>query len=58
MKPDVLIPLRIAVGLMVFQQLSGINAVMFYTAPIFESAGYGATDAYKPPIFVGLVQVS
>lgn len=29
-------PLLISMGLMLFQQMSGINAVMFYTVDIFE----------------------
>ncbi|KAG6415351.1 hypothetical protein SASPL_122762 [Salvia splendens] len=32
--------LMIAVGLMVFQQLGGINGVSFYTSSIFEAAGF------------------
>ncbi|XP_062018549.1 sugar transporter ERD6-like 7 isoform X2 [Rosa rugosa] len=33
----------IAVGLMVFQQLGGINGVCFYVSDIFEQAGFSST---------------
>lgn len=48
--------LVICLGLMVFQQVSGINAVMFYAVTIFEKAG----SSLKPEIatiIVGVVQV-
>merc|ERR1712232_1541143 len=31
----------IALGLLIFQQLSGVNAIMMYTAQIFQQAGMG-----------------
>lgn len=37
--PACLKPLLILIGLMFFQQMSGINAVIFYAAGIFEAAG-------------------
>jgi facilitated trehalose transporter len=37
-------PLAISVGLMFFQQMSGINAVIFYTVSIFRMAGSSVDD--------------
>ncbi|KAL1491479.1 hypothetical protein ABEB36_012072 [Hypothenemus hampei] len=48
--------LFICFGLMVFQQLSGVNAVIFFLSPIFESAG-GSIRADYGSIVVGVVQV-
>lgn len=42
--------------LMFFQQFSGINAVIFFTVPIFKSAG-STMDANVCAIIVGVVQV-
>jgi facilitated trehalose transporter len=47
-------PLLISVGLMFFQQLSGINAVIFYTVTIFRMAGSTIEDNLAA-IIVGLV---
>lgn len=46
----------IALALMFFQQFSGINAVIFFTVPIFKSAGSNI-DPSICAIIVGVVQV-
>ncbi|KAL1820812.1 hypothetical protein DCAR_0417161 [Daucus carota subsp. sativus] len=37
-------PLMIGIGLLVFQQLTGINGVLFYSSTIFESAGISSSN--------------
>lgn len=48
--------LIIAFGLMLFQQLSGVNAIIFYSGSIFEAAG-SAMDSNVATIIVGVMQV-
>lgn len=48
--------LIISFGLMLFQQLSGVNAVLFYTNTIFEESG-GSLSPGTCSILIGLVQV-
>lgn len=52
-KKNHLKPFLISVGLMFFQQFSGINAVVFYTVQIFEDAG--SNMANLSTIIVGIV---
>ncbi|XP_055909001.1 facilitated trehalose transporter Tret1 isoform X2 [Eupeodes corollae] len=49
--------LIISMLLMFFQQFSGVNAVIFYTVPIFKSAG-STLNPSACSIIVGIVQVS
>ncbi|ESO82279.1 hypothetical protein LOTGIDRAFT_170198 [Lottia gigantea] len=55
MKPEILKPLMIILFVMVFQQFSGINAIMFYSVTIFEMQFPEA--AHEASIAVGVVQV-
>lgn len=48
--------LVIAYGLMLFQQMSGVNAIIFYSSGIFSSVG-GSIKASYASIIVGAVQV-
>ena len=47
--------LIIGFGLAIFQQLSGINAVLYYAPMIFESAGGGRDTAFIQAVILGLV---
>jgi hypothetical protein len=46
----------VSLGLMVFQQMSGINAVISYTKSIFESSG-SSLDEDLASVLVMLTQV-
>jgi SP family facilitated glucose transporter-like MFS transporter 8 len=48
--------LTVSLGLMIFQQLSGVNAVIFYSVDIFNAAG-STLDPNVAAIIVGVVQV-
>src|SRR6056297_423865 len=55
--------LLIGIGIMLFQQFTGINTIIYYSPTIFEMAGYGADsanavyDAILPALPIGLVNV-
>jgi len=50
-------PLFIICFLMIAQQLSGINAVMFYSTKIFNMANFSASAARMSTVGVGIVNV-
>ena len=55
-KPELLQPLVISTAIMTFQQFSGINAVMFYTVSIFQTAI--PNQAHVATVIVGGVQIA
>ncbi len=50
-------PLLIAVVLAVFQQVTGINAILYYAPRIFEGAGFARMSAIGQSTVVGLVNM-
>ncbi|XP_032113202.1 solute carrier family 2, facilitated glucose transporter member 8 isoform X3 [Sapajus apella] len=54
-QPGIYKPFVIGVSLMAFQQLSGVNAIMFYAETIFEEAKF--KDSSLASIIVGVIQV-
>jgi sugar porter (SP) family MFS transporter len=46
-------PIYFAVLLAMFNQLSGINAIIYYAPRIFEMAGFDKADSYLQPIYIG-----
>ncbi|XP_028757742.1 sugar transporter ERD6-like 6 [Neltuma alba] len=49
------LPLMIGIGLLILQQLTGINGVLFYSSTIFKSAGISSSDVATSGL--GAVQV-
>lgn len=50
-------PLILAVVLMAVSQLSGINAIMYYSTKIFTTAGVGVQDSFGASVVVGVVNL-
>lgn len=62
-RPELSKPLVICLMIMAFQQLSGINCVMFYTVSIFKDAGLsetgsGLANSNIATVIIGAVQVA
>ena len=50
-------PLLLAAALMALSQLSGINAIMYYSTKIMTTAGAGVENAFTASVTIGLVNV-
>lgn len=46
-------PILYAMLLAMFNQLSGINAILYYAPRIFEMAGFSKAEAYLQPVYIG-----
>jgi sugar porter (SP) family MFS transporter len=51
-------PLVIAIILQVFQQFSGINAIMFYAPVLFQTVGFGNDASLLSSVITGIVNVA
>ncbi len=54
-KPGLRMALVVGVGLAILQQVTGINAVMYYAPEIFKQTGAGTNAALIQTILVGLI---
>ncbi|KAF8785553.1 facilitated trehalose transporter Tret1-2 homolog [Argiope bruennichi] len=54
--PTLYKPFILSIALMFFQQFSGVNAILFYTANIFKSAG-SSVNPITATIYVNIIQV-
>jgi len=50
-------PITLAVMMAAFNQLSGINALLYYSKDIFQMAGYGSKSALFQSVVVGFVML-
>ncbi len=55
--PGVRVALLISIVLAVLQQVTGINAVLYYAPEIFKSTGLAATRAINDTVIVGVVNL-
>ena len=51
------LPIFLAITIGMFNQLAGINAILYYQNMIFEKAGYSAMSGYKQAAVVGLMNL-
>ncbi len=50
-------PILYAVLLAMFNQLSGINAILYYAPRIFEMAGFSQKASFLQPVYIGLANL-
>jgi sugar porter (SP) family MFS transporter len=50
-------PILYAMVLAMFNQLSGINAILYYAPRIFELAGFSKSQSFSQPIFIGVANL-
>ncbi|PHU18908.1 Sugar transport protein 8 [Capsicum chinense] len=56
-KPPSIPPLVISVLLQVFQQFTGINAIMFYAPVLFQTMGFKASSSLLSAVVTGIINV-
>ncbi|XP_059291160.1 sugar transport protein 8-like [Lycium ferocissimum] len=57
-KPASIPPLVISIWLQIFQQFTGINAIMFYAPVLFQTMGFKTSSSLLSAVMTGLVNVA
>ena len=57
LKPGLRLALLIGILLAVFQQITGINAILYYAPEIFKAAGSEARSAFNDTVWIGVVNL-
>lgn len=57
LQPGMRVALLIGVGLAIFQQITGINIVLYYAPEIFKTAGLTSASAISDTVIVGAVNL-
>ena len=55
--PELRMPLVIGIGLAFFQQITGINTIMYYAPLIFEKSGLSINSAIYQTILIGIINL-
>jgi len=57
LRPGMKIALLIGIALAIFQQWTGINAIMYYSTNVFKEAGFAGDAAFASSVGVGLTNL-
>lgn len=57
LRPGLRLALLVGIALAVFQQITGINAILYYAPEIFKSAGSEASAAFNDTVWIGVVNM-